>query len=55
MIEETLKRWAEVGKGAGRRGWVLVKDGKIVGIYAEKKEAVAMAREPGIYLLMSVD
>ncbi|MFN7105742.1 MAG: hypothetical protein ACK4M3_04075 [Pyrobaculum sp.] len=55
MIEETLKKWAEVGRRSGRKGWVLVKDGRVVGVYAEKREAVAVAREPGIYLLMVVD
>ncbi|ACB40387.1 hypothetical protein [Pyrobaculum neutrophilum] len=55
MIEEELERWAEVARRSGRRGWVLVKEGKVVGVYPSRKDAILSAREPGIYLLLVID
>ncbi|MEM4891624.1 MAG: hypothetical protein QXH63_01875 [Pyrobaculum sp.] len=55
MIEEMLLTWKEVAKKSGKRGWVLVKDGVVVGVYQEKKDAVMSAKEPGVYLLMHLE
>jgi hypothetical protein len=55
MIEEELRKWAEVAKRSGRKGWVLVKEGKVVGVFSDRKDAVMAAKEPGIYLLIFVE
>lgn len=55
MLEETLRRWLNVAKSSGLKGWVLVKDGKVVGRFDDKKDAVMAAVEPGIYLLALVE
>jgi len=55
MIEEELRRWMEVAKKSGKKGWVLVKEGKVVGVFADRKDAIASAQEPGVYLLVLVE
>jgi hypothetical protein len=37
MIEEELRRWAEVAKRSGRKGWVLVKEGRVVGVFNDRE------------------
>ncbi|ABL88199.1 conserved hypothetical protein [Pyrobaculum islandicum DSM 4184] len=55
MIEEVLQRWTEVAIKSGKKGWVLIKNGYIVGTFRERKDAILAAREPGIYLLIFVE
>ncbi|MGC9131242.1 MAG: hypothetical protein ACP5H5_06615 [Pyrobaculum sp.] len=54
-VERELLEWLELARRSGRRGWVLVKDGKILGVFKDRKDAVAAAKEPGIYLLAFVE
>ncbi len=51
MIEEELRRWARAA--GGERGWVLIREGKVVGVFRHRKDAIAAAREPGVYLLIN--
>ncbi len=55
MTEEKLRRWAEIARRSGRRGWVLVRDGKVVGVFDDRKDAIMAAKEPGVYLLIFVE
>jgi len=55
MIEEELRRWLAAAKKSGRKGWVLVKDGKVVGVFSDRKDAIASAQDPGLYLLVLVE
>ncbi|MCC6021209.1 MAG: hypothetical protein LM577_07590 [Thermoproteaceae archaeon] len=55
MLEEMLREWARLALRSGRRGWVLVRDGKIVGAFSERRDAIAAAREPGVYVLQFVE
>jgi hypothetical protein len=55
MIEEELRRWAEVARRSGRRGWVLLRDGNVVGVFNDRGDAVMAAKEPGVYLLIFVE
>jgi hypothetical protein len=54
-LERELLEWLELARGSGRKGWVLVRDGKIIGVFKNRKDAVAAAKEPGVYLLAFVD
>ncbi|AAL64102.1 hypothetical protein [Pyrobaculum aerophilum] len=54
-VERELWKWLEVAKRSGRRGWVLIKEGKIVGVFEERKDAIMAAKEPGLYLLTFVE
>jgi hypothetical protein len=55
MIEEELRKWAEVAKRSGQKGWILVKEGKVVGVFNDRRDAVMAAKEPGVYLLILVE
>jgi len=55
MIEEELRKWTEVARKSGKRGWVLVKDGKVVGAFEDRRHAIMAAKEPGVYLLIFVE
>jgi len=55
MIEEELRKWAEVAKRSGRKGWVLVREGRVVEVFNDRKDAVMAAKEPGVYLLIFVE
>ncbi|MGC8994531.1 MAG: hypothetical protein ACP5J0_03940 [Pyrobaculum sp.] len=54
-IEKELLKWLELARRSGKRGWVLVRDGKILGVFKDRKDAIVAAKEPGIYLLAFVD
>jgi hypothetical protein len=54
-IEKELLEWLELARRSGKRGWVLVRDGKIIGVFKDRRDAIAAAKEPGIYLLTFVD
>lgn len=54
-MEGELWKWLEIARRSGRRGWVLVKDGVIVGVFKERKDAIMAAKEPGLYLLTFVE
>jgi hypothetical protein len=55
VLEERLREWAGLALRSGRRGWVLVRDGRIVGVFSERRDAIAAAREPGVYVLQLVE
>jgi len=55
MIEEELRRWLAAAKKSGKKGWVLVKGGEVVGVFGDRKDAIASAQEPGVYLLVLVE
>lgn len=55
VLEKTLRKWLNIAKSSGLKGWILVKDGKVVGRFDNKKDAVMAAVEPGIYLLALVE
>ncbi|MEZ0318907.1 MAG: hypothetical protein ABWK05_02800 [Pyrobaculum sp.] len=55
MIERELVQWMQVARRSGKRGWVLVKNGEVVGVFNDRKEAIMSAREPGVYLLTFVE
>lgn len=52
MMEDLLRRMLEEAERSGRRGWILVGPGGIVGTFRDRTEAIKGAREPGIYLLI---
>ncbi|MGB9703867.1 MAG: hypothetical protein ACPL3C_00330 [Pyrobaculum sp.] len=54
-IEKELLKWLELARRSGKRGWVLVRDRKILGVFKDRKDAIVAAKEPGIYLLAFVD
>jgi hypothetical protein len=55
MIEEELRKWAEVAKRSGRKGWVLVREGRVLEVFNNRRDAVMAAKEPGVYLLIFVE
>lgn len=56
MLEELIKKAAEIAKRSGGRGWALVRlsDLSVVGFFKAPAEAKKAAREPGLYLLIEV-
>ncbi|MGK0549784.1 MAG: hypothetical protein ABWU84_09185 [Pyrobaculum sp.] len=55
MTEENIEKWIKVAKRSGKKGWVLVKEGKVVGVFEERKDAIMAAKEPGVYVLTFVE
>ncbi|MEM1597116.1 MAG: hypothetical protein QW598_04650 [Pyrobaculum sp.] len=55
MIEKELAQWLQVARRSGKRGWVLVRNGEVVGVFDDRREAIMSARDPGVYLLTFVE